>query len=580
MRPGLHPVVLCAVALPLLAVSALAQRAPLPQLGEQVGLPYFDARFDGDQVRPAVRAAFLAARTPAAVAAREAELAELAGRIPDLRLDEDEFFGTPHFLRSTRALLTGPARGPFTAVDVVADFVREHPALYGVDAAEVHGARLARNLLTRHNGVTHLTLQQQVRGLDLWGAELKASVTAAGALINASSTLLPRPAGDFSVPAARLSAQDAVLVAFDNVGVRSLRLPTPLGPPTGIEWLQTWNAGDIVRADTPLSTRLLMFPLDRDTVHPAFEVVVAVPGVGHTYSVMVDAVDGRVLRRWDGLHYLAGGGENASYNVFPLDSPAPGSPGNSTPNQFQFPLVSRQLLTSGATSGSPQGWIPDGVNETLGNNVDAHTDLDANNSPDLPRPQGSPYRVFDFPLDLGLAPSTYRNAAVTQLFYYCNRIHDVLYDFGFDEPAANFQNDNFGLGGAGGDRISADAQDGNGTNNANWNGTGTDGSFCWIQMYVFDAPAPDRDGDFDGDVVYHEYLHGVSIRLSGGTVSGEQSGGMGEGWGDFYGVCMNAQPGDDPNGVYAMGGYITRTSPAARTTTNSASGATRTAATS
>ncbi|MHC5209167.1 MAG: M36 family metallopeptidase [Planctomycetota bacterium] len=553
MRPVLTVVALCALALPL-----LAQRAPLPQFGEEVGLPYFDARFDGDQVRPEVRAAYLSARTPAVASARDAELATLREQIVELRLDEDELFGTPHFLRSTRQLLTGPAPGPFNSVDVVADFVAAHPGLFEVDVAEFLGARLSRDFVSRHNGITHLTFQQQVGGLDLWGAELKANVTAAGELINVSSTLLPRPEGDFAVPAVRLSAQEAILVAFENVGVSTPRLPTPLGPPMGIEWHQTWSAGDVVRADTPLSTRLLMFPLDRDTVHPAHEVVVAVPGVGHTYHVMVDAVDGSVLRRWDGLHFLLGGTEDASYRVFPLDSPAPGSPGTSTPTGFQFPLVSRQLLTSGATSASPEGWIPDGINETNGNNVDAHTDLDADNSPDLPRPQGSPYRVFDFPLDLAQAPSAYRDAAVTQLFWYCNVVHDVLYDMGFDEPAANFQVDNFGLGGVGGDAISADAQDGSGVNNANWNGSGTDGSFCWIQMYVFDGPTPDRDGDFDGDVVYHEYLHGVSIRLSGGTVFGEQSGGMGEGWGDFYGICLSAEAGDDPDAVYAMGGYITK----------------------
>src|SRR5256885_12920493 len=45
------------------------------------------------------------------------------------------------------------------------------------------------------------------------------------------------------------------------------------------------------------------------------------------------------------------------------------------------------------TNASPNGWIDDGVNETRGNNVDAHLDRNADDSPDLPRPQGSPFRV-------------------------------------------------------------------------------------------------------------------------------------------------------------------------------------------
>ena len=32
---------------------------------------------------------------------------------------------------------------------------------------------------------------------------------------------------------------------------------------------------------------------------------------------------------------------------------------------------------------------------------------------------------------------------------------------------------------------------------------------------------------------------------------------MGEGWGDFYGLSLLSQPGDDPHGIYAVGGYST-----------------------
>jgi len=55
--------------------------------------------------------------------------------------------------------------------------------------------------------------------------------------------------------------------------------------------------------------------------------------------------------------------------------------------------------------------------------------------------------VFDFPLDLTLAPSTYRDASVTQLFYWCNFMHDRMYEMGFTESSGNFQVNNFGCGG-------------------------------------------------------------------------------------------------------------------------------------
>src|SRR6185369_2957494 len=36
-----------------------------------------------------------------------------------------------------------------------------------------------------------------------------------------------------------------------------------------------------------------------------------------------------------------------------------------------------------------------------------------------------------------------------------------------------------------------------------------------------------------------------------------QTGGMGEGWSDFYALCLLGESGDDPHANYAMGGYAT-----------------------
>jgi hypothetical protein len=306
------------------------------------------------------------------------------------------------------------------------------------------------------------------------------------------------------------------------------------------------------------------FPLTAKQIRPAWMVVAPQIGIGNVYETIVDAVDGRILHRWNRLHFDST--EPITFNVYTSDSPAPGSPGTDTPNGFQFPLVPRSLVTvnpADVITYSPNGWIDDGMNETLGNNVDAHTDLDANNQPDLPRPMGSPYRVFDFPLDLALAPSSYRPAAVTQLFYLANLYHDKLYSLGFDEAAHNFQFMNFtgvpngSNPGPNADQIQADAQDGSGVNNANFNTNGMDGSNARVQMYVWTGPNPDRDGDLDADIVFHELTHGVSIRLHEGTLVSPQGGGMGEGWSDFFGVMLNSQPGDDVNATYHTGGYST-----------------------
>ena len=143
------------------------------------------------------------------------------------------------------------------------------------------------------------------------------------------------------------------------------------------------------------------------------------------------------------------------------------------------------------------------------------------------------------------------------LFYYNNILHDYLYSIGFTEATWNFQEDNFGEGGAGRDAVNTQVQDGSGSNNANFS-TGNDGSRPRMQMYLFtDGTFRRADGDFDFDVVAHELYHGVSNRSVGKGSSGclgvtqvGEANGMGEGWSDY---TANSFADDDVTGEYATG---------------------------
>ncbi len=254
-------------------------------------------------------------------------------------------------------------------------------------------------------------------------------------------------------------------------------------------------------------------------------------------------------------------GASVTLNVYTRESPTPFLPAWPTSQTGQPPLASRQLLTLNSINpaASPNGWIDSNL-DTRGNNVDAHTDVNSDDIPDLPRPQaaGTNPAVFDFPIDFNQVPGAYKSASVVQLFYWCNFMHDKLYALGFTEAAGNFQNDNFGRGGLGGDALQADAQDGGGTENANFN-TPPDGQSPRMQLYLFpNAPPAGRDPSFDATVVLHEYTHGLSNRLVGGGVgiSALQPSGMGEGWSDFYALSMVSNPADDVNGTYPVGAYV------------------------
>jgi len=73
-----------------------------------------------------------------------------------------------------------------------------------------------------------------------------------------------------------------------------------------------------------------------------------------------------------------------------------------------------------------------------------------------------------------------------------------------------------------------------------------------------------RDGDFDNQIVAHEWGHYISNRLVGNSsgLGTNMGGGLGEGWGDFHALLITVRPEDVDapgnaswEGVYGMGGY-------------------------
>jgi hypothetical protein len=519
------------------------------------GLPYFDARLDGNEAPVAAVAKAVDAARALRAQGRAADESALRALVPTVKIQDSPLIGTPQVVLSTSEFLT-PA-SPSKALDVVRGFVAAYPGLFEISPAELDAARVPRDFVTDHNGVHSFTFQQQIKGVDLFDCEVRANVMPDGRLINIGSRMLPRPDGDFVVKAPRLTDLDAVRFAAQSAGVDYTIAITPKTDQEGPSLKRTWNNTADFRTDEPIVTELVYFPMTRDDIRTAWSVFIPVKGVGHAYDIIIDASTGELLHRQDRLVWDL---TPMTFRVFTSDGVAPGSPGTSTPTGFQFPEVPRTLLTinpSDISAYSPQGWINAGVNDTEGNNVDAHLDLNADNVPDPgSRPDGGASRTFDLPFSSAADPTTWQPFAVAEMFWRVNWYHDQLMQLGFNEAAHNFQTVNFSGQGVGGDAVQADVQDGSGTNNANFSTSGADGSSARVQMYVFTGPTPHRDGALDGDIVYHEMTHGTSTRLHGG-LSGTQAGGMGEGWSDFYGIMLLAEPGDDPNAVYCTAGYTT-----------------------
>jgi uncharacterized repeat protein (TIGR01451 family) len=209
---------------------------------------------------------------------------------------------------------------------------------------------------------------------------------------------------------------------------------------------------------------------------------------------------------------------------------------------------------------SPNGWhtvVNNNYTTSRGNNTDSYLDNDNTNSPtggDAARAEGGANLEFVFPLDVMGNPVDYTDAAITNTFFWTNLMHDVWYNYGFDEQSGNFQEENYSLAGLGSDYVHSEVQDGSGSCNANF-GTPPDGSNPRMQMYLCNG----RDGDFDNGVIAHEYGHGISNRLTGGPaasgcLAGQEQ--MGEGWSDYFGMVMTIESTDTETDARPVGTWL------------------------
>ena len=503
---------------------------------------------------------------------------------PEFKVQRDELLGTPRYVVGRAGFLTGPqgqppgAKAPAAATPkdahaVVKTFLERHGGWFGHGADVLEGALVAQDLEWPGSGLRTTLWQQQIEGLEVHGAIFLSHVTRRGEIVALSSQMLAQPGkAVLAIPGQKnLAAKRSLTLTAEPGGplsaTRALALASAsLGPEMDEREIKlaarpATAAGEALFLDAPAlrgpaRVRLVWLPLSPAAVRLCWEVILTSHHARAMFLLLVDAETGEVwLRRGLTKHDAT-----ASFRVYAGDSPTPFSPGHFIVSAAQPPEVERTLVTWSAlnTNASPLGWIGEGVLETRGNNAAAHLDRDGNDQPDLPRPTAT-NRVFDFPLDLSLAPSTYTNAAVVNLFYWCNWAHDRLYDLGFTENWRNFQTTNFGRGGVGNDAVQADAQDGDGFNNANFS-TPPDGLPGRMQMFIFTGPNPDRDGSLDAEVILHEYCHGLSDRLVGGGqgIFSLQSAGLAEGWSDFFALALLSESDDDPGGTYPFAAYAAR----------------------
>lgn len=494
------------------------------------------------------------------------------------------------------------------AKNAALQLVRQNAASIKLPSQDLNDVIVSSTYQITGTDVIMVYLQQSYKGIPVYN-QLKTMAFRGGKVVSDAGEFqlsMEKMTGNAS-PLPGISPVNALQAAFAEAKVQPTELPVPVSI---LENGRKLEFGKLGVAQLNITAELIWMPNDKGVYRLAWQVFLAPEKSSDYWLMRIDAQTGALLNKdnltitckWDhenhsiDEHIKEGHQKKsgvASKNNFVLQRNdntnkweyKPFVIGTATYRVIKYPAESPQH-PGGAPSLHTDPWTlvpgnatslkwhsdPTDYNISRGNNVWAQEDANGNNGTGLPSTSTTalPNLTFDFNYNFTLAPQdpTNQQAAIVNLFYMNNLMHDMAYTYGFDEVSGNFQADNQGRGGAGNDFVFADAQDGSGTNNANF-ATPADGSNPRMQMFLWTAPNPDRDGDLDNGIIQHEYGHGISNRLTGGPAivnclqNAEQAG---EGWSDYMSLMMstdwaNATVNDGPIrrgiGTYALNQPIT-----------------------
>ncbi len=509
--------------------------------------------------------------------------------------------GGTSFLNNPGGYLSGPSSD--TPENIARNFLVSHAQELGVTSADVSNLEVT-DVTTGSNNLTNVYLRQRYQGISLIDGIANVTITGDGRVLSAGLKLIDNVASRVSFGNPVLSAQDAVFRAASRAGLEAPSALSMIRATGGVTRETYFADSGISRDEIPARLRYQLN--DDGSLRLTWNIVINMPHSADWFDLYLDARTGAEVDRYNWTVYASEGVQTSvtaqsalvSTVQYGLSRSTPVftnyAIGNATSNAgtgtyavfplpYDSPLDGPRISVTDVADAiaSPYGWhdtngvIGPEFTDTRGNNVFAQEDRNGDDTGGG-RPDGGAGLVFTPVNDFTKNPSDPNQilSAITNLFYLNNVLHDIHYHYGFDEASGNFQFNNYGNGGTGGDPVIADAIDDfdpfinsgfvipGARDNANFQ-TPPDGMSGRMQMYVWDFTQPNRNGEFDNGIVIHEYGHGVSNRLTGGPANSNalnayQSRAMGEGWSDFYSLMLTQRPDDlpwdsIPVGTYALG---------------------------
>jgi extracellular elastinolytic metalloproteinase len=471
----------------------------------------------------------------------EQKMAEAALRrsIPHVRVSYDRRMRVTHSVLNIGGVLTA-ANGTCNCepVEKALRWAREHLDLLGLVPNDLAEYEVTDLVPSDVSGTMHVYLGQRYRNVPVFNGQLQVNFDDQQQVVGVNNSFVSRLADSLRSVTPERPAASAVAAAARHLGIGNAFIDAVQPPPAedGSVTVSTRNL-----SLQPIVARPMLLPIRFGETRVVWNFDIHTLDRQHVYNVNVDAATDEVWTRFDRVNH-------DSYKVF---APTVESPIHTSPLP---PNDGRTILNNPAhLLASPQGWY-DGTGIMRGNNVHAYSDWTNTNTPPSSQTNCGGSMICIFPVNWSLPPQNDVAAALTNLYFWNNYIHDTQVLYGFDEVAGNFQTINYGGLGLGNDAVNAEAQDAGGTNNANFY-TPADGQQPRMQMYLFTSASPNLDGDFENLVITHEYSHGISNRLVGGPSNVNclwKAQQPGEGISDWHGLVYTHDPastGATPRGV-------------------------------
>ena len=377
-------------------------------------------------------------------------------------------------------------------------YLEQEKESYNLSISDISDLSVSKEFYSQKSKITHVYVNQRFQGINIYNAISSVAVLDNSVFYYANNFI--GNIGDrVNTVTPQINAETAIerAAAQLNLGVIG---NLDLIESNGKKFL--FNDGGISKRQIPVE--LVYYLNNEGELLLSWDMSIYTMDAKNWWSVRIDALSGEIINQNDWILTCNFGDANhvnhnhanqkniqdftlfkrnsllvdgSQYNVYAIPTESPNHGG-------------RTLLSEpAAANASPFGWHDTNgtagaeFTSTRGNNVWAVEDRDANNVGGY-SPNGTAALNFDFPLNLNQAPALYDDVSITNLFYMNNIMHDVWYQYGFDEESGNFQEDNFGKGGLGSDSVVVEVRETNTFNNA-FMMNAVDGENPVLLLYLF-----------------------------------------------------------------------------------------------